>query len=277
MLKTTLKNTFWILALGTLWILLTPAASSAADLPHGRDCNTATAIQFGAKVETAFSNSGDRAVYRVVLNARGLLDVMMSDGDAHVGDVELLDSSCQPLRLGAGPSMITGRISKLSIPSPVWTLGPGTYFVRLSPSSRAVWGARFGFEAAFRPHFGHDCATAEPVSASNSGSASIDGELLYPEDRQVFRIVVGEPSQIRAWTSGPLIPPNQPYVDLLMADCSSGAELQAFDSLTNGMATVTLLPGIYYLAIVPEPHTLGTYTLTVEWLAAERWWERILN
>jgi hypothetical protein len=40
---------------------------------------------------------------------------------------------------------------------------------------------------------------------------------------------------------------------------------------------VPLLPGIYYLTIIPEPHTLGSYTLTVEWVAADRWWERILN
>jgi hypothetical protein len=277
MSKTALKNVLWILALGSLWVLLTPAASSAADLPHGRDCGTATSIHLGAKVETAFSNSSDRAVYRIVLNTRGLIDVVMSDGDANVGNVELLDSSCQPLRLAAGTSMITGRISELTIPSPIWTLGPGTYFVRLYPSATAVWGARFGFEATFRPHFGHDCATAEPVSANSSGSASINGELLYAEDRQVFRVVVSEASQIRAWTSGPLTVPNQPYVDLLLADCSSGAELQSFDTTTNGMSTVALLPGIYYLAIIPEPHTLGSYTLTVEWLAADLWWERILN
>ena len=159
--------------------------------------------------------------------------------------------------------MITGKVSALTIPSPLRTLSPAVYFVRFYPAPAAQPGSPFDFKIMFTRHYGHNCATAEPLSANGNGFASVDGEFLYSEDRQVFRIVINEPGRIHAWTEGPLIAPNQPYVDLLFADCSSGAEFQALDPTEMGIVTSMLQPGIYYFAIVPEPHSLGRYTLRV--------------
>jgi hypothetical protein len=278
MFKRNPTNLLVMLSLAALWLSITSVAA-AADLSHARDCATAMLIKPGVEVETAFSNSADRAVYRIVLETRSVIDVVLKSGDASVGNAELLDSSCMPVRLAAGRSAVTGKAAQITVPATVWTLASGVYFVRFSPAPAGKFGMPFVFEAAVRPHFGHDCASAQPLTDNGSSSASIRGELLYPEDRQVFKIVLAEPGQVRAFTTGPLEPPNQPYIDLLMADCSSGAEFQSFDETTMGITTSTLLPGIYFLTVIPEPHTLGEYWITVSWRPAtgEPWWESILN
>jgi hypothetical protein len=252
-----------MLCFGISWIVLAPAAQ-AADIPHGRDCATATDAKLGTELKTTFANAADRAVYRIVLDARGLLDVALVAGESNVGNTELLDSSCVPVQLAAGVSLISGKVSALTIPSPLWTLSPAVYFVKFHPVSAVKPGSSFNFTITFTRHYGHNCATAEPLSANGNTFASAKGEFLYSEDRQVFRIVINEPGRIHAWTEGPLIAPNQPYVDLLFDDCSSGAEFQALDSTEMGIVTSMLQPGIYYFAIIPEPHSLGRYTLRVE-------------
>ena len=83
MFKTTLGNVLMILGFGISWIVLPPAAQ-AADIPHGRDCATATEAKLGAEVSTTFANAADRAVYRIVLDARGLIDVAVIAGEANV-------------------------------------------------------------------------------------------------------------------------------------------------------------------------------------------------
>jgi hypothetical protein len=65
-----------ILSLGASGLFVTPKAFAAVDVTHGRDCSTATAVPLATKVQGAFSNSNDRAVYRITLDSRGLIDIM---------------------------------------------------------------------------------------------------------------------------------------------------------------------------------------------------------
>jgi hypothetical protein len=171
-------------------------------------------------------------------------------------------------------SMISGNSSRIAIPSPVWTLGPGVYFARFSPSKAAVKNAPFSFEIAFRPHFGHDCATAEPILSQGLSSASMKGELLYPEDRQVFRIVINEPWQDPGMDNRATRTTEStirgPALRRLLE--RSRISIVRFEWHRHDNCNIT---GIYYLAIVPEPHTLGSYTLELEWLI-NRWWDNIL-
>lgn len=217
-------------------------------------------IRLGSAEQTAFDNAKDRAVYRVVLETRGLLDVLAIAGESNVGKVQLLDSSCSPIpAIGSGRSVVTGKDSLLTTTAGVWTLDPGGYFVRFEPSSSMVSGRLFSFEATLTPHYGHDCATAEPMN----GFSPKDGELLYAEDREVFRVNLLEAGQIHAWTTGPMEAP--PYVDLHLAECSYASELQTVDETGNGIVTAVLMPGTYYLFVRPEPRAFGRYTLNVEY------------
>jgi hypothetical protein len=108
-----------------------------------------------------------------------------------------------------------------------------------------------------------------------------DGELLYPEDRQVFRVDVSQAGQLHAWISGSAEAPNQPYVDLLYANCSFSGEMQAYDETGMGIYSGTLVPGTYYLSVIPEPHTLGPFTLHVDFSVApdlqDPFWDVLQN
>lgn len=245
--------------LALIWSLAIPAAF-ASDVPHGRTCATAAQIQPGVWQQAALADANDRAVYRVVMDKRGLLDVRAYKPSADIGKVELLNSACEPMRMaGAGTSVVTGENSLLTTPSALWTLAPGAYFIRFEPSSNGM-SRPFTFQVMLTPHYGHDCATAEPMSLVTAKS----GELLYPEDREVFRVDLKEEGYIHAWATGPLAAPNQPHVDLYYADCSFSRDMQFADETGLGIATAVLPAGTYYLGVRPQPNTLGRFTLHVE-------------
>ena len=247
-----IRKTLLLVTLAILWAGAARPAW-ATDIAQGRDCATALTVQPGVLQNGVLAGPGDRAVYRLVLEKRSILNVTADFGNIEVRHVELLDSTCNPIQFrGFGNSVI-------SIPSPLWTLAPGVYFIRFAGTPSPLLGLPFTFEVNVTPHFGHDCATAEPLSALGPK----EGELLYPEDLEVFRVDLGAPGKIHAWTSGPREGTDEPYLDLLMADCATPVETQ-YSSDALGVFSVTLNPGTYYLSIRPEPHTLGKYTLYVE-------------
>jgi hypothetical protein len=95
----------------------------------------------------------------------------------------------------------------------------------------------------------------------------VDGELLYGEDQEVFRVTTTRTGRIHARTTGPLTPPREPVVKLI-SDCSSKAELQITSEAT-GITTPVLPPGTYYLSVTPwRPNYLGRFTLHVEFKEA---------
>src|ERR1019366_8827884 len=173
MFNTIVRNTFLGFCMTLIWTVGAPIAQ-ASDLPHGHDCATAKQVQPEAEEVVAFANASDRAVYRVVLDERGLLDVRADFGSPAAANVTLLDSSCSPIRPVGSISVMTGTV--LTTPSNIWTLGPGTYFVRFEPVGAKLSGNSFSFGTNFTAHYGHDCSTAEPMKLSASNSASRDGE-----------------------------------------------------------------------------------------------------
>jgi hypothetical protein len=248
-----------------------PVALDAALPPHadGRDCASAGQISLNSDVAATLFNTQDPAVYRMVLDQRGLLDIRIDPGAMDVWDMELLDSSCRPVAgVKAADSMVTREWSEITVPhekmfsfeTSMWTLPAGVFFVRITPNPVDVFQETFTFHTKFIPHYGHDCATAEPVKLSTS----IDGELLYAEDREMFRLTTTEPGEIHAWIAAPLAPPNEPLIGLYSAGCSNSNQRQTGDG-GNGTTTGELAPGIYYLSVEPStPEHLGPFTLHVE-------------
>jgi len=252
-------------------LTLSAGQGFAADIAHGHDCSTASLIALDSDTRAVLYDSTDFAVYRLVLQERGLIDVWTDPGNFSVWDIELLDSSCEAVDgVGPGTSIIMGGYSKITIPSfnimpkqSVWTLPAGVYYMRLHPDPVLKGGEPFIFHTKFVRHYGHDCASAERVPASGS----IDGALLYPQDREVFRVTVNPPARIRAWTTGPLGRWNQPTIDLRLSDCSSASEMEFDDESPTGVVTMPLEVGTYYLAVEPlDRDFLGPFTLHVQLL-----------
>jgi hypothetical protein len=256
-----LRNPLPVLCLALLWAIATPMALSI-DLTHGRDCATAAQVKLGVEQKVFLDGASDRAVYRIALDKRGLLDISTSSGNSAYISAELLNSSCNVMRsVSGGVSRVTGTPALITVPGNLWTLDPGLYFVRFSPAAKPAFRSSFTFEAVFTPHYGHDCATAEPMGLFTSKS----GELLYAEDREVFRVDLAEAGQIHAWLTDDR---HQPDLNLHYADCSFAGEAQFVDEMTGGIVTATLAPGTYYLSVRPEPNTVGPYSLTVEFSPA---------
>jgi len=254
MFKKLLPMILAVTCLTLIWAVAAPAVW-ANDFSHGRDCATASLLPLGTEESTVLANASDRAVYRVVLERRGLLDVRANFANSDA-NVELLDSECSPIgAVGGGTSVITGKNMSVTIPSSLWTLGPGAYFVRFDNPSIKAMSSPLTFAAVFTAHYGHDFATAEPMAPSTT----IDSELLYPEDREVFRVDLAEAGQIHAWTMGV-----GPYVELYSANGSASIDMEPVAEPDTGLASPTLPPGTYYLSVRPEPNKLGPFSLTVE-------------
>ena len=257
MLKRVLQRGFFLGLLALVWAS-TSRAAWAVDVTPGRDCASASRIDTGVLQRGYLSGPADQAVYRVVLDQRSLMDVTVESGNLELRRVELLDSSCTPLQLRGSGNIL------FSVPTPLWTLAPGVYFIRFAGVPAPLLGLPFTFQVNLTPHRGHDCVSAESLASGPN-----EGELVYPEDREVYKIELKYPGQIHAWTTGELQPPNEPYLDLMAPDCSTAIELQTNDD-SYGVMTVTLSPGTYYLAVRPEPHTLGKYALYVEFYRDEQ-------
>ena len=252
---------------GAILTFATPPAR-ANELLHGHDCATASRIGANAETRSLLSNSNDIAVYRVVIEQRGLFDVWTDPGSFDVWDMDLLDAKCEAVPgVSGGVSSLTGKYSKITVPSinpirleSVWTMEPGTYFIRLHPAPVLAKGAPFIFHTRFTPHFGHECSTAEALPPSRF----VESAMLYDEDREVFAITLQGRSEIRAWTTGPLEGAKAPVLSLHLADCSR-AFLQEYQDGT-GMITTPLPAGTYYIAVQPaKPDLLGPYRLHIEY------------
>jgi hypothetical protein len=254
-----------------LALALSPAIVLADDISHGHDCVTASQINSNGNTRAVLFDRTDFAVYRMVLDQRGLIDVWTDPGDFSVWDVDLLDSSCRLIpNVHGGKSVMTGQYSKITVPSlniqpidNVWTLPAGVYFLRLHPDPVLKGGEPFIFHTKFVAHYGQDCATAEPLPASGS----IDGALLYQGDREVFRVKINPPARIHAWTTGPLGRWNQPDINLRFSDCSGATEMELNNDTPTGMLTVPLEVGTYYLSVEPfKRDFLGPFTLHFEFV-----------
>jgi hypothetical protein len=272
-IRIALIGAFW----GVFSLTVSAATAAAADISHSHNCATATEIGVNSDTRAALFDSTDFAVYRMVLDRRGLIDVWTDPGSFSVWDVDLLDSSCQLIPdVQAGKSFITGEYSKITVPSfnikpidNVWTLPAGVYFIRLHPDPVLKGGEPFVFHTKFVAHYGHDCKTAEPLPASGS----IDGALLYPGDREVFRVAINPPSRIHAWTTGPLGRWNQPDINLYFSDCSRANEMELNDEMPTGILTVPLEVGTYYLSVEPfKQDFLGPFTLHFEFVNGNQDW-----
>lgn len=257
-----------------LWTILaltfSVTSAIAADLTHGHDCSTATDIGLNSQTRVVLFDNTDFAVYRLVLHQRGLIDVFTDPGSFSVWDIDLLDAACQVVpAIFPATSLTTGKYSEITVPSlniipaqNVWTLPSGVYFIRLHPDPVLRHGDPFLVHIKFVAHYGHDCASAEPILPPGS----IEGALLYTQDREVFRVAINPPAKIHVWTTGPE-PANQPVVDLLHTDCVAAAELDVHEESEAGIFTRTLEVGTYYLAVEPFKNNLpGPFTLHVEFL-----------
>jgi len=262
-------------AVAILVIVAGPA--SAADEAHGHDCETATSITLNSDLHVVLHNSIDFAVYRMALDRRGLFNVWTDPGSFSVWDIELLNAACSPVYgVFAGTSAITGIYSKITVPSfnikpmeNVWTLAPGVYYLRLHPDPVLKNGEPFIVHNKFIAHYGHDCATAEPVPASGS----INGYLLYEQDREVFHVTVNPPASIHAWTTADRATIDQPRIDLFFSDCSSAAQMQVNAESEAGITTTMLEVGTYYISVEPfRKDLLGPYTLHVELVNDQESW-----
>lgn len=260
-----------LFSLAFVSIAVTPVADAAAREQHtlGKDCATARDISLNSKVTATLANTTDYAVYRMSIKQRGLLDVWIDGGALDMWGMELLDSSCRRMpNVIADESLVTHRWAEITVPhrgmfsseASIWTLGTGVYFVRIRPNPFGVFETRFTFHTKFLPHYGHDCDTAEPLTLPGL----IRGELLYADDREVFRVTTTQTGRIHAWTTGPLMPPKQPLIKLIAANCSPKPELQTCNESTH-LVTPTLSPGTHYLSVEPgRPNYLGRFTLHVE-------------
>jgi hypothetical protein len=266
------KNCILLSFLGLILIGFAPMAHAGA-LPqhsHAHDCATASQISLDSDVVATLAGTDDYAVYRIALNERGLLDVSIDPGAFDAWSMQLLDSTCQPVPGIIGDvSLLTGNWAEIAVPhkdfffpatKSVWTLGSGVFFVRIRPNPIDVFQNQFTFHTKFIPHYGHDCATAEAVKLSEA----IEGELLYAEDREVFRLTTRDIGQIHGWTTGPL---TKPVIGLYFPDCSSGIEKQTSDERGTDIITTSLAPGTYYLSVEPQkPGQLGQFALHIEFI-----------
>jgi hypothetical protein len=237
--------------------------------PHGHDCMSAGEISLNSDITALLMSSADFAFYRIVLPERGLLDVSVDPGAFDAWNTELLDSSCQPVDgTLSDNSLITGRWARITIPRKgmmslepsIWTLAPGSYFVRIKPSPVNVFREVFSFRTRFIPHYGHDCETAQPMKLPGT----IDGQLLYGLDREVFRVTTAGTGLIRAWTTGPLDSGKAPLLRVFTANCSTETT-QETRWEEPGVTTNVLAPGTYYISVEPlKPEYLGKFTLHLE-------------
>jgi hypothetical protein len=246
-------------------------SSALADTPHGRDCATAATIELNTEAGGTFADTEDRIVYRIVLERRGLLDVWTEAGNLDLWDAELLDSSCNKVAgVGPGNSVVRNRYMRITVPhvnlkpeENVWTLDAGVYFLRFSPDPVDVFGDPFVFHTSFTPHYGHDIRTAEYVSVP----ASVDGLLLYPEDREVFRVQLPYSGEIHAWTTGPNESAALPSISLSGPPIANETDLELNDTTWQPIQTSVLKPGDYYLSLEPmQPDLPGPFTLHVEFM-----------
>ena len=188
--------------------------------------------------------------------------------------MELLDSSCRLISNAiADVSLVSGRWAEITVPhqgivstdASLWTLGPGVYFVRIRRNPFDAFQERLMFRTSFIPHYGHDCATAEPLKIPGL----IEGEMVYAEDREVFRVTTTQTGRIHAWTTGPQTSRKEPLIKLSLVNCSGKTEL-CVDNDTTGLVTRVLPPGTYYLSAEPRrPRYLGKYTLHVDFEEAK--------
>jgi hypothetical protein len=255
-----------------LWTTLTLASSAnaiAADTAHGHDCSTATDIALNSQTQVLLFDNTDFAVYRLVLDQRGLIDVWTDPGSFSVWDIDLLDATCRIVPgIFPATSLTTGQYSKITVPSlnilpgeNVWTLPTGVYLIRLHPDPVLKQGDPFLVHVKFVAHYGHDCASAEPIPTTGT----IEGALLYAQDREVFRVPINPPAKIHVWTTGPMA--NQPVIDLLDAGCGTVTGIDVDEESEQGIVTTTLEVGTYYLAIEPfKDDVLGPFTVHFEFL-----------
>jgi hypothetical protein len=261
-----------VLIVSIIGILTVTAPSAKADdLSHGRDCATAREISPNSLNHGVLTDSTDIAVYRVVLDQRGLLDVWTDPGSFTVWDMELLDAWCVPVpHVTGGVSVVTGKYSKITVPAfgtetddIVWTIPKGVYFIRMLPAPVLVNGQPFAFHVKFVPHTGHDCTTAEAIPASGS----VESAMLYSDDREMYRIHLSQPARVHAFTTGPAATRNEPVIGLYFSDCSSGFEQEFADEWGNGLLSSLLEPGTYYLSVEPfRGDLLTAFTLHVEYV-----------
>jgi hypothetical protein len=254
------------------WLLtaFTPAeARQLAQHPHGHDCASAAEISLNSDVNATLLDTSDYAFYKIVLDQRGVLDVWIDPGVMDAWDMELRNSSCQVEPGAVGDeSLLTRKWAGITVPHKgrfswdpsAWTLDAGVYFVRIRRNPVRVFQDSFTFHTKFIPHYGHECITAEPIQLPGA----IEGELLYAEDREVFRVTITHAGPIHAWTTGPLTTPKQPVLEVSAADCCSRPPLQISVGQT-GIVTTALTPGEYYVAVKPwRPEYVGRFTFHVD-------------
>jgi hypothetical protein len=239
----------------------------SADSPHGYDCATATTIELNTEGRGAFADTDDRVVYRIVLERRGLLDVWTDAGNLDLWNAQLLDSSCNEVPgVGPGDSVVGNGYMRITVPhlnlkreESVWTLDAGIYFLRFIPDPVDVFGDPFVFHTNFIPHYGHELETAEPIAVP----ASVDGFMLYAEDREVFRVRLPQGGAIHAWTTAPSESDAPPAISLCGSQLTNDDELWLEDSTGQKIRTSVLKPGDYFLSVQPT-NRLGPFTLHVE-------------
>src|SRR6267143_29454 len=244
-----------IVGVGVVAVLILFNTYANAETQHGHDCATATTIALNTAGRGEFSDTGDRAVYRIVLERRGLLDVWTEAGNLDLWKTELLDASCNEISgIGAGDSVVGNGYVRIAVPNidlipskNVWTLNSGTYFLRFVPDAVDVFGDPFIFHTSYIPHYGHDFKTSQPVGVPGS----VDGALLYPMDREVFRITLSEPAAIHAWTTGPTASFLLMPINLEFADGSMAGDTQYEKGTRSEIVTSVLKPGTYYLSVEP--------------------------
>src|SRR5690348_10385865 len=138
-------------------LTITAPSAQADDWSHGHDCTTAKEISPNSVNHGVLTDSYDIAVYRVVLDRRGLIDVWTDPGSFTVWDMELLDASCIPVpHVNGAVSVVTGKYSKITVPAigiepedTVWTLPKGVYFIRMYPAPVLFNGEPFIFHVKF--------------------------------------------------------------------------------------------------------------------------------
>jgi hypothetical protein len=267
MLKETRK--IILFGIGAVAALILSDTYVKANTQPGTDCATATPIALNTEGHGAFRDVNDRVVYRIVLEHRGLFDVWTEAGNLDLWSVELLDSSCNAVA-GAGPgeSVIANGYMRITVPSinldpsrSVWTLDSATYFLRFIPNSVDVFREPFIFHTSYTPHYGHGFKSAEPIDIPGS----INGALLYPMDREVFRFTLSEPAAIHAWTTGTTSLLVLPPVNLGFADLSSARKNEFNKGPQNEIVTTLLEPGTYYLFALPATSEMrGGFILHVQ-------------
>jgi hypothetical protein len=89
--------------------------------------------------------------------------------------------------------------------------------------------------------------------------------LLYPMDREVFRITLSEPAAIHAWTTGPTASFLLMPINLEFADGSMAGDTQYEKGTRSEIVTSVLKPGTYYLSVEPASSQVpGPFTLHVQ-------------